>query len=158
MKELVKLVQEWSIARGLDKADSRGQFLKIVEEVGEVSAALCRSDMSELKDGIGDVVVTLIIYAQQHNKNTVIDEISDLAFSERDGAWHILRIMSGVFNLANGYDSEIIYRVENIIGDLANLALNHDFDLKECLQAAYDEISGRTGKMRNGIWIKKEDL
>lgn len=99
MNELVKLVEQWSKDKGLDKADSKAQFTKVVEEVGEVASALARSDKELLQDGIGDVVVTLIILAQQN-----------------------------------------------------------DMTLEECLQVAYKEISGRTGKMINGTFVKSEDL
>ena len=34
--------------------------------MGEVAAALCRDDIDELRDGIGDVIVTLVILAQQN--------------------------------------------------------------------------------------------
>jgi hypothetical protein len=30
--------------------------------------------------------------------------------------------------------------------------------LEECLQCAYEEIKGRTGKMINGTFVKDEDL
>lgn len=66
-EDLVKSVEAWSKAKGLDKADPRAQFLKVVEEVGEVAAAMARGDEPEIKDGIGDAVVTLIILAQQHD-------------------------------------------------------------------------------------------
>lgn len=67
MNELVELVQQWSIDKGLDKADSRGQYLKVMEESGEIAAAMARSDLKQIKDGIGDTVVTLIIFSQQNN-------------------------------------------------------------------------------------------
>ena len=99
MNELIKQVEQWSMNKGLDKADSSKQFLKVTEEVGEVAAALARNDKDALRDGIGDVVVTLIILAQQN-----------------------------------------------------------DMDLYECLDCAYDEIKGRTGKMVNGVFVKSSDL
>lgn len=99
MDELVKLVEQWSKDKGLNHAESSKQMLKTVEEVGEVAAALARGDQDQLRDGIGDVVVTLIILAQQN-----------------------------------------------------------DMDLYECLQAAYDEIAGRTGQMVDGVFVKSEDL
>ena len=34
MDELVQKVEEWAVKRGLDKADSSKQFLKVVEEIG----------------------------------------------------------------------------------------------------------------------------
>lgn len=67
MQELVKLVEQWSKDKGLDKGNSFTQYAKSSEEMGEVAAALCRNNTDELRDGIGDVVVTLIILAQQNN-------------------------------------------------------------------------------------------
>ena len=99
MNELIKQVERWSMNKGLDKAESSKQFLKVTEEVGEVAAALARNDKNALRDGIGDVVVTLIILAQQN-----------------------------------------------------------DMDLEECLNCAYDEIKGRTGKMVDGVFVKSSDL
>lgn len=99
MNELVELIEEWSRNKGLDKAESSKQMLKTVEETGEIAAALARNDEDKLRDSIGDVVVTLIILAQQN-----------------------------------------------------------DMDLYECLNQAYNEIKGRTGKMVDGVFVKNEDL
>lgn len=93
MDELIKSVEQWSKDRGIDKADSAKQFLKVSEEVGEVSAALARNDRYELKDGIGDVVVTLIILAQQNGMT--LHECLDQAYTEisdRKG-----KLVNGVF-------------------------------------------------------------
>ena len=66
MNELIKQVEEWSKDKGLDKGNSFTQYAKSSEEMGEVAAALCRNDIDELRDGIGDVIVTLVILAQQN--------------------------------------------------------------------------------------------
>lgn len=66
MDELILAVEQWSIDKGLDKADSTKQYLKVSEETGEIAAALARSQKEELMDAIGDVVVTLIILSQQN--------------------------------------------------------------------------------------------
>lgn len=66
MNELIKQVEQWSIDKDLHKADPTRQALKVWEESGEVGAALARNKLDDLKDGIGDTVVTLIILAQQH--------------------------------------------------------------------------------------------
>ena len=99
MNELVKQVEQWSKDKGLDNGNPDRQALKFYEEAGEVAAALSRNKLDDLKDGIGDTVVTLIILAQQHGVT-----------------------------------------------------------LEECLQVAYTEISGRTGRLVNGTFIKSEDL
>ena len=67
MKNLIKQVEQWSIDKGLDKGNSFTQYAKSSEEMGEVAAALCRNDIDELRDGIGDVIVTLVILAQQND-------------------------------------------------------------------------------------------
>ena len=60
---LVNNVISWADDKDLLKSEnSLKQFTKVVEEV---AAALARNDKDELKDGIGDVVVTLIILAEQ---------------------------------------------------------------------------------------------
>lgn len=66
MNELVKQVEQWSIDKNLHKGNSFTQYAKSSEEMGEVAAALCRNDIDELRDGIGDVIVTLVILAQQN--------------------------------------------------------------------------------------------
>ena len=66
MNELIKQVEEWSKDKKLDKGNSFTQYAKSSEEMGEVAAALCRNDIDELRDGIGDVIVTLVILAQQN--------------------------------------------------------------------------------------------
>lgn len=38
------------------------------------------------------------------------------------------------------------------------LAHQTGWSLKECLQAAWGEIKDRTGEMRNGVFVKSEDL
>lgn len=99
LKTLVQLVEYWSFQKGLHKSDSAKQFVKCSEEVGEVASALARGDKELLEDGIGDVIVTLIILSQQNGMN-----------------------------------------------------------IETCLDTAYNEIKGRTGKMINGTFVKSEDL
>ncbi len=99
MDELITKVEQWAKDKGLDQADSSKQMLKTIEEIGEVAASLARKDEYGLRDGIGDVVVTLII-----------------------------------------------------------LAMQNDMDLYECLNQAYNEIKGRTGKMVDGVFVKSSDL
>lgn len=80
MNELVKQVEQWSKNRGLDQADSSKQMLKVVEETGEVAAALARGKRDDLRDGIGDVIVTLIILAEQNDMT--IHECLEQAYNE----------------------------------------------------------------------------
>ena len=91
-----ELIREWANERGLyEKGDSKTQFLKLMEEAGELAMSLLKSDKVETKDAIGDMVVVL-----------------------------------------------------------TNLAHLEGFTIEECIEAAYEEISKRTGKMINGTFVK----
>lgn len=69
MNELIEKIEQWAKDKELDTADSSKQMLKVMEELGEVAAAIVRSDRASLRDGIGDTVVTLIILAMQNDMN-----------------------------------------------------------------------------------------
>ena len=93
LDELILKVEEWAVKRGLEKADSSKQMLKVVEEVGEVASALARNKVDDLRDGIGDVIVTLIILAQQ--QGLTVEECLETAYDEiadRKG-----KMVNGVF-------------------------------------------------------------
>ena len=38
------------------------------------------------------------------------------------------------------------------------LSIELNMDLKDCVQHAYDQIKDRKGVMREGVFIKEEDL
>ena len=70
MQELIEKVQRWAEDKGIDKAESwQPQFKKIVEEVAEFKKELEISSIFENHEEemveMGDVMVTLIIMAQQ---------------------------------------------------------------------------------------------
>lgn len=69
-KSYEKLVIEWARERNLlKKENSHAQLLKTFEEMGEVARAVLKSDEVGLIDGIGDVLVTLIILAEINDLN-----------------------------------------------------------------------------------------
>lgn len=94
--ELETLIEIWAEEKGiLEKATTMKQAEKTHEEVLELMHAIDEDDREEIKDAIGDIMVTLIIQAK----------------------------MQGL-------------------------------TIEECLNAAYDVISKRTGVMKNGQFVK----
>lgn len=73
LHKLITNVQQWSIDRGLDKADSKKQLLKLYEEFGELASGIAKGNNEVTKDSIGDVVVVLIILAQQQGVRLISD-------------------------------------------------------------------------------------
>ena len=90
------MIRDWAEYNGIyAKGDPKTQYIKLMEEAGEVGRAILKQDLPEIKDGIGDMVVVL-----------------------------------------------------------TNLAELCDLSIEECVELAYDVISKRTGKMKNGTFVK----
>jgi len=54
------LIRNWAQDRGIyDKGNSHTQYVKLMEEAGELAQALLNKDRYEIKDAIGDMVVVL---------------------------------------------------------------------------------------------------
>jgi NTP pyrophosphatase (non-canonical NTP hydrolase) len=63
---LIENVTQWADDKNiLKKENAPKQMLKVLEEVGETAGALLKNKEAEIKDGIGDSFVTLIILAKQ---------------------------------------------------------------------------------------------
>lgn len=67
LTDLVGRIRLWSLNRGLDKADSSKQLIKLQEEVGELAQAHLKGYPDKQRDSIGDIMVVLTIYCQQEN-------------------------------------------------------------------------------------------
>ena len=72
-RKLEKLVLKWAKKRGLlgENANVNKQALKSASEMGELCDAICKDDRPEQIDAIGDVMVTLIILANQLNLDLI---------------------------------------------------------------------------------------
>ena len=58
-------IRAWADERGLyDKGDPKTQYIKLMEETGEIGRALLKEDHDEIIDGIGDAVVVLTNLAE----------------------------------------------------------------------------------------------
>lgn len=54
------LIREWADERGIYRnGDTKTQYLKLIEEAGELSRAILKEDATEFVDAIGDMVVVL---------------------------------------------------------------------------------------------------
>ena len=94
LNELEVKIRDWAIERNIDKSENAPkQMIKIMEELGETSAALLKNNEPELKDGIGDILVTVIIFAQQLGYTSAEcleaawNEIKDRKWETKDGVF-----------------------------------------------------------------------
>lgn len=64
-RELEQLVIKWADEKGIfEKGTPSAQCDKTLEEVMELSTALHNDDKAEIKDALGDILVTIIIQAE----------------------------------------------------------------------------------------------
>ena len=60
MRDIFPLIREWADQRGIyDKGDDKTQYVKLMEEAGELAQALLKQNQEEAIDAIGDMVVVL---------------------------------------------------------------------------------------------------
>ena len=79
--ERFELIRQWASKRGiLDKGNSHTQYVKLMEEAGELAQALLNKDTYEIKDAIGDMVVVLTNLAAL--EGMTIENCIDSAYNE----------------------------------------------------------------------------
>lgn len=158
MEELIEKVEAWSKERGLNAADANKQRLKLWEEFGELNASIARNNRDDAIDAIGDMLVVMTIYCQQvgYPKTKGLFEV-DVVLLEYYDRMSIIEILDQIAVGILGTKTTI-KGVQEVITILANMAERLDTTLEECLQAAYDEIKDRRGRMVNGVFVKESDL
>ena len=97
MKELIENVLQWGIDKNIigenGKGTRYGQADKVLEEAKETYGAVRRNDLMEVKDGIGDTMVTLILLANMYG--WTLEECLQVAYdviSKRTG-----KMVNGTF-------------------------------------------------------------
>lgn len=61
-------ILNWAKERNLlDPLNRQKQFIKLIEEVGELAQGIAKNDIVQIIDSIGDVQVVLIILAELYN-------------------------------------------------------------------------------------------
>jgi NTP pyrophosphatase (non-canonical NTP hydrolase) len=90
-------IAQWQHDRNLiDGSTDQAQFLKLIEETGELAGNLARG--KDIRDDIGDIIVVLINIATRNN--LTIEECLSVAYDDikdRKGA-----MVDGVFIKENG--------------------------------------------------------
>jgi len=98
MEELVNKIAQWHRDRNLiDGSTDKDQYMKLIQEAGELSDNICKG--RDISDDIGDMMVVLI-----------------------------------------------------------NIATRNNLSITECLDAAYNDIKDRKGRMVDGVFVKEADL
>jgi NTP pyrophosphatase (non-canonical NTP hydrolase) len=74
------LIREWAYNKGIYKSgDSKTQYVKLMEEAGELAQAILKKDKPEIKDAIGDMIVVLTNLA--YLENLVVEDCIASAYN-----------------------------------------------------------------------------
>jgi NTP pyrophosphatase (non-canonical NTP hydrolase) len=103
-----------------------------------------------------------------------VDEVTFEELEQRVAEWHDDRnLINGssdaaqmhkLFEEVNELDQDVLdgYDLRDELGDclvvLINIATRNGFTLKQALTVSYNKIKNRKGQMRQGIFVKEEDL
>lgn len=63
-EELFQKIDKWAHKRGIDHADPGVEFMKMAEELGELSSAYNKENQTKLIDSIGDLQIALLIFCK----------------------------------------------------------------------------------------------
>lgn len=144
LQELQVLILQWAKDKDLLKLENAPkQRLKLLEEVGETAGAILKNNTDEIKDGIGDIFVVLVILAEQLNKNIIFE------YEDGGDVEMIDDLISELLNTTFGNND-----LEYFISYLLDICTKLNIDLKECASLAWDEIKDRKGNTINGTFIK----
>ncbi len=79
--ERFDLIRDWAAKRGIyQTGNSHTQYVKLMEEAGELAQSLLKKDKPEIQDAIGDMVVVLTNLAYQEGFE--IEDCIDAAYTE----------------------------------------------------------------------------
>ena len=159
--DFVENVQRWSRERGIyEHSTALMQLYKSISEYGELVDGLAKKNKQEVKDGIGDVAVTLVNVAAMLNISLErevdllrLDCITNrLVYSLHASLGRLLDEVTKSDVCAAGVDAAL----HSSLYALRGVAHNEGLDFGECLQTAWDAIKHRKGKMvPGGVFVKE---
>ena len=159
-KVLEEKVQQWFIDRNLHEANPVKQFLKLMEESGELFEGIAKDKPELIFDALGDIQVVMIVFEQQIKNGAQI--------SANQQELELLLMVSSLGNIAQKLYSHVCHNETQtplIKSDLmfldsviSTISLYNETTSEKCLDEAYEVIKDRKGKMIDGVFVKEEDL
>lgn len=168
----IENILDWAEERNLlTQGDVFMQLEKSREENSELTKAITKYEKGnaqaydEIKDAIGDVYVTLVVASDIHGL-PVYEIFKSVEFtSELEiDSYHwqhytnLLRVYDWELYLSCVNEDSSRYNtpetLSNYVDFLNEIAIEYNFTLVECIEYAYNQIKGRTGKIIDGTFVK----
>jgi len=156
-------IRQWAEDRNLiEGSNPKSQFLKTLSEFGELADGVNKNRIAEIKDGVGDVKVTLVIIAKQLGFNLEDQPLYPIVLPEVVTKNTLMLLATAALGgfaeslLADAPDVDILTDIDRHFLDA--IAVQFGLTPEECIDHAWDEIKDRKGVMRNGVFIKEGDV
>ena len=155
MEQLIKQIEQWAEDRNIINGSKPiDQAMKLFSEFGELADNVGKG--RDCRDDIGDVFVMLTIMAKQLNLNIKGIEIVK---SESKPIFNLKNMVVDLGMSLNYFSrSENQLNLKNAVNELQTISAIYGYDLKECVQIAYNDIKDRKGILWNGVFVKESDL
>lgn len=157
MNELIAKIEQWANDRNIIKGSKPiDQAMKLFSEFGELADNVGKG--RDIKDDCGDIFVVLTIMAKQTDSE--INILSLPSLENLSLKQYVVELGFALNNFVFACDTagEEDGNLDIAIMSLKRIAALHNTTLEECVQIAYDDIKGRHGYMKNGIFIKLSDM
>ena len=175
LQELIKNIEQWAEDRNLIKGSTpKKQFIKLMEEFGELCSGVSKNKIDVIKDSIGDCFIVLTILAKQNGTNIYQSEkeveriyngLKDRLYENETIEYSICHISEGIgglgrtFILTGNINEDVKKRrILFVLSGLVYITYNYNIDFWDCVKAAWDEIKDRKGRMVDGVFVKEGDL
>lgn len=154
LQQLIKNIEQWAEDRNLIEGSTpQKQFIKLMEEFGELCSGVAKNKPDVIKDSIGNCFVVMVILNKQVGKQSRGMEF--FSFGNPDMSdFTIDEIVSDLADYAaHGYE-----RPFPVVLGLSNIADVYQLNFEDCIRQAYNEIKDRKGRMVDGVFVKEGDL
>jgi len=160
-KEFRENVIKWARERLIIPNSSyKAQYIKLIEELGELALGIRKKDEKLIKDSIGDVAVVLCVLAglEKVDKQIALEYNKELSDSNFQGLVSKIGFLAFGNNFTDLGQMLFIENIRDSIYYLNKLSEELGYSFNECLEIAWNEIKDRKGYLReDGIFIKEAD-
>lgn len=156
LQEFINNVEQWAKDRQIiPNATTAAQMGKTLEEIAETWQAVVKGDIDEIKDGIGDIAVTLVIgaYLKNIDDRIIADDFNEESSIECKGFMRA----AALSNLSQATNNATKGRYHAAFDGLYDLSWHCQLSLSDCFDAAWNEIKDRKGHLdSDGVFHKVE--
>ena len=162
-EEFKSNVIKWALERKIiPNSHFDAQYIKLIEELGELALGIRKKDEKLIKDSIGDVAVVLIVLAGMKKMSEQVfvgnNEDNDFMYNFQE-LCESIGIVPRYAKPYNENRESMKYVISYCLTLLKKVAKKQGYDFMECCELAWNEIKDRKGYLReDGIFVKEEDI